>query len=189
MCVLSKKGRVKELPLEEFPTMDEVDELLESFLRNIYEDDFEKFVLKQDKGHYLIVSKGYRLYPPIIIATIGHPDGDDKALFVNIERSFPIANELELIWISNALGENFNIKYEEIERVYREGSEEKKYTLRYVTVTTRLHSLSIKDSSWFYLTLSRILKIDNLILGVMNNDKYNSLRLNKKEEKNYMDYT
>lgn len=187
-----QKEELKTLPLEEFPTMKEVDDMLEGFLRYIYEDDFDKFVLKQDTGRFLLVTKGYRYYSPIAITTVSHPDDEKRALFINIERSFPIANEIELVWLSNVLGENFSLKYEEIERSYNINSGEKKYSVRFVTVTARLHALSIKDSSWFYLTLSKMLKIDNLILGEVkvyseNYSEYNKIR--GKEENNSVDFT
>lgn len=178
--------------MEEFPTMKEVDELLESFLKYVYEDDFHKFVLKQNAGRYLLITKGYRYYSPISITTVSHPDDENRALFINIERSFPVSNEIELVWVSNVLGETFNIKYEEIERTYLSDSGENKYTVRYVVVTARLHALSIRDSSWFYLTLSKMLKVDNLILGEIRSisENYNDYgKIRESSEKNSMDYT
>ncbi len=148
---------------DKLPTVKEIDQLILKYLEYLYERDLEKFVLRQGKGRFLIIPRGYNFFAPIIITVVFHPSNEDKALFVNLERRIPISDEKEFIELAKKVEDVFNIGYKEIKRNYGEGSDE--FILKFMVLSAKVHALTLEDPAWFYLLLSRLLKIDTILLG------------------------
>ncbi len=145
------------------PTVGEIDQLILKYLEYLYEKDLEKFVLRQGEGRFLIIPRGYNYFAPIIITVVFHPSNEDRALFVNIERRIPISNEKEFIELAKKMEDMFNIGYKELKRDY--GGENKEFTLKFMVISAKVHALTLEDPAWFFLLLSRLLKIDSFLLG------------------------
>ncbi|MGQ4891364.1 MAG: hypothetical protein ACP6IP_02645 [Candidatus Njordarchaeia archaeon] len=168
---------------KELPTLEEVDNKVRELLKYIYEKDYSKFVLNQGRGHYLIVTKGYLYYPPINLTIISHPNDGERALFISISRKIPISNEQEFVKLAKSVGDMFSIEFEQIERKY--AKEENVFKANFASISARIHALALRDSAWFFLMLSKILKLDDIILGKVKDEGL------PKDDKNVagLDYT
>ena len=171
----------------ELPTVEDVHKLVRGILKSLYAEDYDKFVLEEGSGHFIIITKGYLYYPPINITIGQHPDDESKALFVQILRKIPIENEKEIAKLAKISGGVFSIGLDEIVRDYGDGKEHK---IRFVTLTARLHSFSIKDTGWFFLTLSKFIKMDDILLGGLKKvDEFPIERKSGAEKGKEIDFT
>ncbi len=183
----NKKNKVWKLNPETLPLLPDVEDKLKEILSLIYEDDYSRFVLEQGKGTYSIITKGYMYFSPIVLSIVSHPDDTNRVLFINVSRRIPISSEEEFVRLSSELGDMFALEFEEIKRKYGD-EEDKVFNLKFANVSAKIHALSLRDSAWFLMVLSKLIKIDNILLGTRPS-KYDDQYPKSEDKKSELEFT
>jgi len=144
----------------ELPTIEYVSNVVESILKSVFRENFHKYVIRQEKGRFIILPPRYLHFPPILITIQSHPEREDRALFVTISRRIPIDSKEDVKQILANLDGLMHIEIEEIERAYDSSKDKDKLKMSYLLLSYRMHALSIQDKAWLLLAFSSAIRLD-----------------------------
>jgi len=142
------------------PSISDTSRIIENVLKTIFRDNYYKYVLKHSEKRYIILPPRYLHFPPILITIQEHPELSDRALFLTISRRIPIDSKEDIKKILNSLSSIMNVSVEIINRPLREGKDRESVPIHYLLLSSRIHSLALKDKTWLLLALSSIIRLD-----------------------------
>ncbi len=151
---------MERFPIDSLPSVSEISMTIEKILKKIFRENYSKYVLKHDDKRYVILPPRYLHFPPILITIQEHPDSSEKALFLTISRRIPIDSREDIREILKSLGSIMSVSVEIIKRPWSKRDEKNAVSIYYLLLSSRIHSLSIKDKAWLLLALSSFIRLD-----------------------------
>jgi len=165
---VGEKDRMEKLDIEEFPSVREVGNEIESILKAIFKENYKRYVLRQDVGRFIILPPRYLHLPPILINVQSHPNDQNRALMINISRRIPIDSSESIPEIMSKIAEIIGADIEVLHRAYCKGSgasNKNGIQVYYLVLAHRLHVFSLKDKAWFLFILSSMIDVDSKLLA------------------------
>lgn len=146
--------------IETLPSISDTSRIIESALKTIFGDSYHKYVLKHSKKRYIVLPPRYLHLPPILITIQEHPKIPDKALFLTISRRIPVDSKEDIKKILRSLSGIISTGIEIINRPLYEKKSKETISIYYLLVSSRIHSLALRDKAWLLLALSSIMRLD-----------------------------
>ena len=156
---------LENLPVDSLPSILDTSQIIENVLKTIFRDNYSKYVLKHSEKRYIILPPRYLHFPPILITIQEHPDSSDKALFLTISRRIPIDSREDIRKILSSLSSLMSVSLETINRPWSEGKDNESVPIHYLLLSSRIHSLALKDKTWLLLALSSIIRLDESFMS------------------------
>lgn len=157
--------------VEDLPNITEVSEAIERLLQNIFRDNYSKYVIKHNNKRFLILPPRYLHFPPILITIQEHPENSNKALFLTISRRVPIDSQENIRDFLSKLSTMMHVTIESITRPKNMQSNIKTMQIHYLLLSTRIHSLAIKDKTWLLLAFSSMIRLDEELMSESEDEK------------------
>ncbi|MHA1615848.1 MAG: hypothetical protein ACTSX9_00820 [Candidatus Njordarchaeales archaeon] len=162
-----KDDKFRSVSLEEFPYITEVGDELEKILRDIFKENYKRYVIRQETSRFIILPPRYLHFPPILITIQPHPNDKERALVINISRRIPIDSQESIPKIVGNITGVLGVDVEVLHRPYK-GEEQKDrrqgVEIYYLVLSHRLHVFSLRDKAWFLLILSSMIDVDNKLI-------------------------
>lgn len=177
MSSKTSKLNIEKLDPSELPSISEVSQILEDTLKAIFRENYQKYVIKQDKDRFILLPPRYLHFPPILITIQHHPENQSKALFITILRKIPIDSQEDIKELLRHVDTFLGVEVEIIGRGYKiHTDEEKKKSTEpkifYLVLSHRMHTLSLKDRAWLLLILSSIIRVDDKLFLEIQETRY-----------------